>query len=58
MEKFVILKDLEISIDRDSALSAIDCHKDSPVYADFCEEFDSILPEIKKLVDKIIAVKF
>ncbi len=49
MEKFVILKDLEISIDRDSALSAIDCHKDSPVYADFCEEFDSILPEIKKM---------
>ena len=42
----------ELSIDRDSVFKQIKCDEDNPMYEEFNEEYEELLPEVLAALDK------
>ena len=53
MEQFYVLDGLQVNIELDSVMHALDCSKDSPVYEEFLDEYESIHQEMLSLAEPI-----
>lgn len=53
MEQFYVLNQLQVNIELNPVMHALDCAKDSPVYEEFQEEYESIYQEMLALAEPV-----
>lgn len=53
MEQFYVLDQLQVNMELDPVMHALDCAKDSPVYEEFQEEYESIYQEMLALAEPV-----
>lgn len=53
MEQFYVLNQLQVNMELEPVMHALDCAKDSPVYEEFQEEYESIYQEMLALAEPV-----